>query len=294
MSIADTNILNLPKVALEVKQLLPECSGIYYVVDEVNTVWYIGKAKNICKRWQGKAHHRIYQLEAQKKKYFTIYYEKVDLSQLDKIEKQRIKKYHPHLNASPVKTKNVRPTETLLRETIAAISDFAFILGVEPPRKEVESQISMNWMKNSKYKNILELSIIHICLDIPAFKKIFNPDPDTKEQKGVLKTIFNTRKKYASKWEGFPSSDPFMYRIVVNGYAVEKMYWSYVSPRKYIVPAKVNIKLESINYSAWVSFGFCEKYPTFEEAKEEIRQRLKNANLPGLKLTFTRETIKRK
>ena len=71
MSLADTSILNLPKVALEVKQLLPEYSGIYYVLDEVNTVWYIGKAKNIRKRWQGKAHHRIYQLEAQKKKYWN-------------------------------------------------------------------------------------------------------------------------------------------------------------------------------------------------------------------------------
>ena len=68
----------------------------------------------------------------------------------------------------------------------------------------------------------------------------------------------------------------------------------YVSPRKYIIPAKVNIKLESMNYSAWIPFGFCEKYPTFEEAKKEIRQRLQNANLPGLKLTFTRETVARK
>jgi excinuclease UvrABC nuclease subunit len=64
--IADTAILTLPKVVLQAKQILPEYSGIYYVIDETNNVWYIRKAKNIRKRWQGKAHHRIYQLEAQK------------------------------------------------------------------------------------------------------------------------------------------------------------------------------------------------------------------------------------
>ena len=121
--LADSHILNLSKVSLETKELLPEYSGIYYVIDENNTVWYIGKAKNIRKRWQGKGHHRIYQLEKQKQKYFSIYYEQVDFSQLDKREQQQIKKYHPHLNNSPVKSKKVRPTETLFRETIATISD---------------------------------------------------------------------------------------------------------------------------------------------------------------------------
>ncbi len=88
--IADETILQLSKVTLQTKELLPEISGIYYVIDENNNVWYIGKAKNICKRWRGKSHHRIYQLQAQKKKHFTIYYEQVSESQLDNIEKQRI------------------------------------------------------------------------------------------------------------------------------------------------------------------------------------------------------------
>ena len=61
--LANSEILNLSKVSLETKELLPEYSGIYYVVDENNLVWYIGKAKNIRKRWKGKAHHRIYQLQ---------------------------------------------------------------------------------------------------------------------------------------------------------------------------------------------------------------------------------------
>ena len=72
-----------------------------------------------------------------------------------------------------------------------------------------------------------------------------------------------------------------------EGY-VEKFY---ISPRKYIVPAKVNIKLENIGYSAWIPFGLSEEFPTFEIAKEEIRRRLQNSDLLGLKITFKRETI---
>jgi len=524
--IADPVILQLSKVPLQAKQLLPEYSGIYYVLDETNNVWYVGKAKNICKRWQGKSHHRIYQLEAQKKKHFTIYYEPVSESQLDSVEKQRIEKYHPHLNSSPVKTKKVRPVETLLRETIAAISDFAFLLGVEPPRKEIQSQITIDWLAQKK---ILGLSIIHVCLDIDILKEKYEP-ASIEEEEALIKKAFSSRKAYASKWENFPPVYSFMYRLCVNGYAVEVNYWNrwyskekpqdiieyneitlaqetikvltpeslgkiqnqadennisglhlkrlnpyssdlikplfnepidresakaimgkisddyktgirgigsrsqpiksklissdfttieellmnrgidpekynrggvinfgrsgvisfghtgermglyvksfsidmkrprqyitdtknqkhpmfntvygilnnkkvnaassqfdtvyllasvdkkgwllveeylqdfaipaanqlsngigyiqnfYVSARKYIVPAKVNIKLENIGYSAWIPFGISENFPTFESAKEEICQRLKNSGLPGIKLAFKGETIEK-
>lgn len=65
----------------------------------------------------------------------------------------------------------------------------------------------------------------------------------------------------------------------------------YVSPRKYIVPAKVNIKLEKMRYSAWIPFGMSEDYPAFDAAKQEIKNRLEEADLPGLKLTFKKESI---
>ncbi|WP_206755809.1 MULTISPECIES: GIY-YIG nuclease family protein [Cyanophyceae] len=223
--IADAVILELPKVTLQAKQLLPEYSGIYYVLDESKNVWYVGQAKNIRNRWQGKAHHRFYQLEVQKKKHFTIYYEQISESQLDSVEKQRIEKYHPHLNSSPVKTKKVRPTETLLRETITAIADFAFLLGVEPPRKEIQSQISIDWLAQKK---LLELSVIHVCLDIDILKEKFQPD-SINEQEAVLKAAFSSRKAYASKWENLHY---FIYRLWVNGYVVEVNYWSRWCPKE--------------------------------------------------------------
>jgi hypothetical protein len=72
-----------------------------------------------------------------------------------------------------------------------------------------------------------------------------------------------------------------------EGY-VEKFY---VSARKYIVPAKVNIKLEEMGYSACIPFGSNEEFPAFESATEEIRKRLINSGLPGLKVNFKREAV---
>ncbi|WP_036478240.1 GIY-YIG nuclease family protein [Myxosarcina sp. GI1] len=217
MSIADSAILQLPKVDLSLRQLLPEYSGIYYVIDENNHVWYIGQAANINKRWQGKTHHRIYQLEARKQQKFTIYYERVDRSQLDTVEKQRIEKYSPHLNTSPVKTKKVRPTETLLRETLVAIADFAFILGVEPPRKEIESQINNNWMA---HKQVLELNTIHICINTEALDTKFKID-SIEQREAIFKSIFGSRKAYVNRWQSYSPYCPFTYRLFVNNYAVE-------------------------------------------------------------------------
>ena len=53
----------------------------------------------------------------------------------------------------------------------------------------------------------------------------------------------------------------------------------------------MNIKLEKMKYSAWIPFGMNEQYPTFEAAKQEIKIRLKNAKLPGLKISFKKESI---
>ena len=65
----------------------------------------------------------------------------------------------------------------------------------------------------------------------------------------------------------------------------------YVSPRKFIAPAKVNIKLEKMRYSAWIPFGMNINYPTFDAARDEIKRRLSKADLPNLRLTFRREHI---
>jgi predicted GIY-YIG superfamily endonuclease len=235
--IADLDILRLDEAVLQAKEILPEYSGIYYVLDQTNNVWYIGKAKNLRKRWQGKAHHRIYQLEAQKKKHFTIYYEQVRESQLDSIEKQRIDKYHPHLNASPVKTKNVRPTETLLRETLVAIADFAFILGVEPPRKEIQTEIALKAYKLGQ-KKVLDSTVIHVCIDLNLLKNIYQPE-SIEELTAIRNQAFMSRKQYSNKWDKsrIRRSPPLSHfliddyvdvlRLFINGYVIEVTDWRF-------------------------------------------------------------------
>lgn len=499
---ADSTILKLPKIPLSTKELLPEDSGIYYILDETYTVWYIGKAKNLRKRWQGKSHHRFYQLEAQKKQSFLIYYESVPINQLDTIETERITQYNPYLNQTSVKTKKLRPTETLLRETIVAIADFAFIIGVEPPRQEIASQILYQGLG---HKKVLDLTVIHIALNFTKFQEKFRIE-SIEEEAALIKKIFKTRKAYAQKWEGIELAR--FYRLYVNNYAIEvnslslflqskieklkdyhkitlaeepinvltpeclsqfqqnidndkpyavhfqrlipykldpiklffnetidqqvlqqnliqisedyktgkrgvgsrlnliqsklitpnfmtidelllsrgielqkydqnkvitfrklkgriglylqhfsvknyqKPYYNsvegildnqkkrgaysqfttvyvlvsvdkkawllveeylkdfanpasqlkngegfidkfYISPRKYITPAKVNIRLEKMEYSAWIPFGYNIEFPSFETAKEEIKRRLKNADLPDIKLTFKRESVQK-
>ena len=59
---------------------------------------------------------------------------------------------------------------------------------------------------------------------------------------------------------------------------VEKFY---VSARKFVVPAKVNIRLENIGYSAWIPFGTSATFPPYEAAKEEITKAIE-------KFRFTR------
>ena len=104
--LADKLILSLDNIELENKALLPELSGIYYVVDIDLAVWYIGRSVNLRKRWNGeKPHHRYEQLIAisiQENKTFFIYYLLVRVKELYQLEKEQIRKYQPRLNNTPV------------------------------------------------------------------------------------------------------------------------------------------------------------------------------------------------
>lgn len=60
--IAGVDPLSLPSVGFAERQSLPECSGIYFVIDGDREVVYIGKAKNIFSRWI--SHHRANQVKA--------------------------------------------------------------------------------------------------------------------------------------------------------------------------------------------------------------------------------------
>ena len=48
----------------------------------------------------------------------------------------------------------------------------------------------------------------------------------------------------------------------------------YFSPRRYIHPARLTIKIKNINYSGSLPFGFSDSYPFYGTAKAEIERRM--------------------
>lgn len=224
---ADEYLLKLPSIAINSRENLPEKSGIYYVVDEKYVIWYIGKAKNLRNRWVGDSHHRIYQLQKQRKKQFTIHYELVSESMLDTIEVQRIEHYNPQLNGTRVSSKNLQPTETLLRKTLMTVAPYSFILGVEPPRKEDINLIKdcRVWRDNWRvHKSVIPLKIIHICVNLTELEKLVYKDSLAIS---FLKKVFRKNPKYANNWVVQVKNDYACFgrfvlrRLLVNGTAIE-------------------------------------------------------------------------
>jgi hypothetical protein len=227
----DSFILHLPHVGLINKDSLPESSGIYYVLDDKNVVWYIGQARNLKIRWSGKNHHRFYQLQKQRKHRFSIYYELAYEYELDEKEKLRIEQYNPQLNGTKVKKKQLRPAETLLRETLLLIAPYSIILGIEPPRKEESELVSRSIECGEEWrvqKAVLALPVIHICFNFQALSQDeLKSDSYVKE---VLKKAFRKRTNFSHNWEIKPAWLAKRYRryrltplrrLLVNGFAIE-------------------------------------------------------------------------
>ncbi|MDJ0578829.1 GIY-YIG nuclease family protein [Crocosphaera sp.] len=227
--VIDTSILALPKVSLENRENLPQVSGIYYVIDQNHIIWYIGQAKDFQARWKSKSHHRLFQLKSQKKTKFEIYYQVLESSKLNEIEQQEISKYHPRLNQSKVKHKNVRPSETLLRETLIKLSGYIVVLGIEPPR-----ELDSNLIQQCKYyneswwvqKKVLKSNVIHLGLNATKISQFANEEIETFSC--LIDNPFKSRKNYSNKWQQPPGTkkNPHIAvgqcaRILINGFVIE-------------------------------------------------------------------------
>ncbi len=223
------DILALPKVALENRKELPLVSGIYYVIDQNNIIWYIGQAKNLQGRWKSKSHHRLFQLKSQKKVKFTIYYRTLESSKLNETEQKEIAKYHPHLNQSKVKHQKVRPAESLLRETLIKFSGYIVVLGVEPPRELDSHLIEQCQNYNQTWwvqKKVLKSKVIHLGIN---FKKLHEfSDKDIEISSCLIDSPFKTRKNYSNKWQQPPGTKKNPHigvghcaRLFVNGFVIE-------------------------------------------------------------------------
>ncbi|MHC5727498.1 MAG: GIY-YIG nuclease family protein, partial [Nostoc sp.] len=220
-------ILHLPHISIKNRELLPENSGIYYVLDEQFIVWYVGQAKNLRSRWAGDSHHRLDQLQKQRKNQFLIYYELVAESHLNAMERQRIEEYNPQLNGTKIKTKKLHPTETLLRETLTILAPYSFVLGVEPPRKQDPKLIndSIYWRDDWRVqKAVLPLNVIHVCIHLQELEEFAK---DWRFVNRFLKQVFKQRTNYSDNWacKGKIKDEKygffFLRRLLVNGFAIE-------------------------------------------------------------------------
>lgn len=213
--IADGRILSLPRVSLKTKDLLPKYSGIYYVVDQNNVVMYIGKAKNIRKRWQGKSHHRIDQLKATRKRQFYLYYEAVSSQDLDHKEKALIKKYEPELNDSPVKSKEIYFSELVLQEALRKLNGYIAMIGISKQDKQID-----------------------ILLDYRQLVKDFSIKDEFA--KPILNFLFKNRRNAAVKWDFFIHTyssflQKFYYAsLKVNGYTITFKNLEHLRSEKYV------------------------------------------------------------
>lgn len=95
------NPLTLPFVLMTELQHLPECAGVYFVLQEGGHVVYVGQSVNIRQRW--KAHHiqsavcDLRNLEASRSVRLA-WLEVEDAAKLDAVEKALIWKFRPPLN----------------------------------------------------------------------------------------------------------------------------------------------------------------------------------------------------
>jgi hypothetical protein len=97
MDALTVNPLKLPFVSLAERGQLPRLPGIYFALDEADTLIYIGLARNLFLRWRGTAHHRYAQLMATggiRLAYLLI----DDESMLATVEVALIKRFAPAMN----------------------------------------------------------------------------------------------------------------------------------------------------------------------------------------------------
>lgn len=99
---------SLSSLSLEERKQLPKVSGVYFAIDSLGVVQYIGRSVNINKRW--KKHHKLDQLEKQPG--IKIAYLQIDeISLLPKIEEALINWFQPCLNSSQICTQGYKKTK---------------------------------------------------------------------------------------------------------------------------------------------------------------------------------------
>lgn len=193
----ETALSILPSVSLDRLQNLPECSAIYFVFNIFNHVFYVGKAINLKKRWQG--HHRYQQLaKIHKKTLIKIAWIECDSNLLAELESFYIDYFAPVLNNTIVYKGKTIPSETILQISLQKIAKYSIIFGVRSPQENSLPTVVIRYF-NSGFSG------------------------DGKEARLIGKTLKALSKKSSPlKWvHFFRLQDVGGWRCKCNGYQIE-------------------------------------------------------------------------
>ncbi len=132
-------------VPFDERECLPETSGICFVVDSRDQVWYVGKATNLKSRWVGRNHHRFPELSrSHSRRRYRIHWHCCPSTHLDKLEKEWIKRYNPILNESKVKTYSLGKPQLKCEITTAdGQKDFVFFRGSYEPYEGIGNNLGI-------------------------------------------------------------------------------------------------------------------------------------------------------
>lgn len=93
------NPLELPSRPLSLRNKLPNCPAIYFVISESDEILYIGKSINLANRWV--QHHRFNQVSLYPNARIA-WLQTNEIELLEQIESSLIESFKPELNRSKV------------------------------------------------------------------------------------------------------------------------------------------------------------------------------------------------
>jgi hypothetical protein len=133
MNYKEINPIELPFESIPNRNLLPKASGIYFVINDLEEILYIGKSTNIQSRWQG--HNISADLDNPKKcKVSYLEIKDTDLYQIYELEKYFIEKFQPKLNINSSPRVEIFKQINNFNSQLISAKDAAIKLGVSDRR----------------------------------------------------------------------------------------------------------------------------------------------------------------
>ena len=123
------NLQTLPSLPLEDRRLLPETPGIYFAINSLDQIQYIGRSVNLRQRWLN--HHRHSQLEGTGS-VRLVWLEVSEPELLPGVEEALIEYYQPSLNGQWFAEDSIFRLKAAAYEKGVKLSEIADAIDVHP------------------------------------------------------------------------------------------------------------------------------------------------------------------